>query len=80
MHANSVNYDFLGEEDFPSAMETVVKPWLQKHTTNAHFSTSDGLKLNYYIVTPDNPVGSLTLVHGMAEFWGKYYVIMTSVT
>ena len=72
MQENSVDLRFLGEEDFLSAMENVVKPWLLEHTKQALFSTADGLKLNYYVVTPENPVASLTLVHGMAEFWGKY--------
>ncbi len=67
-----MNYSFLGEDDFPAAMENVVNPWLLEHTENALLSTAKGLKLNYYVVTPDNPVASLTIVHGMAEFWGKY--------
>ena len=68
---NKIN--FLGEDDFLSAMETENKKWRKEKVVRGSLKSFDGTKLNYYTVSPENPVGSVTIVHGMAEFWGKYH-------
>lgn len=63
----------LGEDDFLSAMENENKKWRKEHVTRGTLTSFDGTRLNYYIATPKEPRGSITIVHGMGEFWGKYH-------
>lgn len=67
------NISFLGEDDFLSAMEKENKKWRTEKVVRGSLKSFDGTKLNYYVAAPDNPVGSVTIVHGMAEFWAKYH-------
>ncbi len=64
---------FLGEEGFLAAMEEENKKWRKTHVTRGSLRSFDGAKLNYYVASPENPVASVTLVHGLGEFWGKYH-------
>ncbi|WP_029230700.1 alpha/beta fold hydrolase [Butyrivibrio sp. VCB2006] len=63
----------LGEDDFLSAMENENKKWRNECVTRGSLSSFDGTKLSYYVASPNKPIGSVTIVHGMAEFWGKYH-------
>lgn len=67
------NIKFLGEDDFLPAMETEIRSWRKEKVVNGKLKTFDGINLNYYVAKPENPKGSVTIVHGMAEFWGKYH-------
>ena len=65
---------FLGEEDFLSAMENENKPWRKSHVVRGQLKGRDNIDFNYYIATPDEaPRGSITIVHGLGEFFGKYH-------
>lgn len=68
---NTIN--FLGEDDFLKAMETENKKWRKEHVVRGSLKSFDGTNLNYYVATPDNPKASLTIVHGLSEFFGKYH-------
>jgi lysophospholipase len=65
--------NFLGEDDFLPAMENDICPFLEEHTRRGQLTSFDNTRLNYYVITPDSPIASLTFVHGMAEFFGKYH-------
>ena len=64
---------FLGEEGFLAAMEEENKKWRKQYVTRGSLRSFDGAKLNYYVASPENPIASVTLVHGLGEFWGKYH-------
>ena len=64
---------FLGEDDFLSAMENEIKKWRKENVTRGTLTSFDGTRLNYYIASPQNPKASITIVHGLGEFWGKYH-------
>ena len=64
---------FLGEDDFLPAMENEIKKWQKEKVTRGTITSFDGTRLNYYTVCPENPKASVVIVHGMAEFWPKYY-------
>ncbi len=65
---------FLGEDDFLSAMETENKLWRTKYVTRGQLKGPDGTDFNYYIANPKGePRASITLVHGLDEFFGKYH-------
>ncbi|WP_051688695.1 alpha/beta hydrolase [Butyrivibrio sp. AE2032] len=63
---------FLGEDDFLEVMTTENEEWKRNFVTQGSFSNPEGLKFNYYIATPEAPKGAVVIVHGMAEFFGKY--------
>lgn len=42
------------------------------HVKTGYLSGAGGLKLHYQVRRPDSPVGSLVLVHGLAEHSGRY--------
>ncbi|WP_051544908.1 alpha/beta fold hydrolase [Butyrivibrio sp. MC2021] len=68
------NIRFLGEEDFLSAMEKENKPWRKDHVVRGQLKGADNIDFNYYIVSPDGPPkASITFVHGLGEFFGKYH-------
>ena len=64
---------FLGEEDFLPVMNNEIKKWRKDRVVRGTITSFDGTHLNYYIASPENPKASITIVHGMAEFWPKYY-------
>lgn len=64
---------FLGEDDFLSTMEKENKKWRKECVVRGSLKSFDTTKLNYYVATPPNPKGSITIVHGMGEFFGKYH-------
>lgn len=68
------NVRFLGEEDFLSAMENENKIWRKEHVTRGRLKGRDGTDFNYYICSPDaQPKASITLIHGLGEFFGKFH-------
>ncbi len=64
---------FLGEDDFLPAINGEIKTWRKECVTRGSITSFDGTHLNYYTATPDNPKAAVVFVHGMAEFWPKYY-------
>lgn len=74
---------FLGEEDFRSAMDHENKTWRDNCVTKGSITSFDGTRLNYYIADPQgiteqnseypDPTVSITIVHGLGEFFAKYY-------
>ncbi|WP_051538076.1 alpha/beta fold hydrolase [Butyrivibrio proteoclasticus] len=64
---------FLGEDEFLSVMDTENRKWRKSEVVRGSLSSFDGTKLSYYVVTPENPKASITIVHGMGEFFGKYH-------
>ena len=63
---------FLGEDDFLSAMENENKAWFDEAAKPGTLKSFDGANLRYFVFTPDAPKASVVIVHGMAEFIGKY--------
>lgn len=69
---NSVR--LLGEEDFLFAMENENKVWRKKCVTRGQLRGRDNIDFNYYICDPEKePRASITLVHGLGEFFGKFH-------
>ncbi len=64
---------FLGEDDFLSVMESDNKKWRETIVKQGKVKSSDGISLNYYCAVPENPKAAVVVVHGMAEFYGKYW-------
>lgn len=64
---------FLGEEDFLPAMEKENRLWREQHVTQGDMESFDGVKLRYYRAEAENPKGSIVMVHGFCEFFGKYH-------
>jgi len=63
---------FFGEEEFPLQMEG-LQPWLQNKVQQGDFHTTDGMRLHYYYGVPEHAYGTVVLVHGFCEFFGKYH-------
>lgn len=63
---------FLGEDDFLSSMESENNEWFDKAMVRGTLESFDNTKLNYYIFTQGTPKANVVIVHGMAEFIGKY--------
>lgn len=63
---------FLGEDDFLSAMENENKAWFEENAKEGFLESFDGTRLRYYIFSPESPRANIVIVHGMAEFIGKY--------
>lgn len=63
---------FLGEDDFLSSMENENKNWFDSNVTSDMIESFDGTKLRYFTASPQNPRACVVVVHGMAEFIGKY--------
>jgi lysophospholipase len=68
-----IDFDFLGEDDFPGAMAKENKAFRETCVEQGTISAPDGTGLNYYIAAPKDPKASLLIVHGMGEFFGKYH-------
>ena len=64
---------FLGETDFLPVMQNENRKWRDDHVIRGTMTTSDNLRLNYYMTEPKNPIASIVFVHGMGEFFGKYH-------
>ncbi len=67
------NLAFLGEDDFLPVMESENKTWRETCVEKSELISFDGTKLVYYHTCPENPKATVVLVHGMAEFFGKYH-------
>ena len=68
------NVKLLGEEDFLSAMENEVKDWRKKYVTRGQLKGRGNIDFNYYVCDPEGaPKASITLVHGLGEFFGKFH-------
>ena len=68
-----IDIKFLGEEDFLPAMNNEIKTWRETIVKQDSIQSFDGTRLNYYVATPENPKACVVVVHGMAEFYGKYH-------
>ena len=63
---------YLGEEDYLPFMEKENEEWKNTCVKQDVFTSFDGCKLNFYRATPKDPKAVVVIVHGMAEFFGKY--------
>ena len=63
---------YLGEEDYLPVMEKENEEWKNTCVKQDVFTSFDGCKLNFYRATPKDPKAVVVIVHGMAEFFGKY--------
>ncbi len=71
---SAINYiSFIGEEDFLPTMNSANKSWRDNNVVNATFTTSGGIKLNYYKAVNKDAKAVIVIVHGYCEFWGKYH-------
>ena len=66
------NIEFLGEDNFLPVMEKENETWFRDFVKQGTLESFDGTRLRYYYACPDSPKGCVTIVHGMAEFFGKY--------
>lgn len=66
------NLCFLGEDDFTEVMTTENEAFVRDHVKRDALKADDGTVLNFYHACPDDPKASVVIVHGMAEFFGKY--------
>ena len=64
---------FLGEEDFLPVINNEIRKWRTDWVTRGMITSFDGTHLNYYIASPENPKACVVIVHGLGEFWPKYY-------
>lgn len=60
------------EDDFSQAMAGIIEPWVAGSVSEGYLLTGDGARLHYYFGLADQPVGSVVIVHGFCEFFGKY--------
>ncbi|MEE8836814.1 MAG: alpha/beta fold hydrolase [Eubacteriales bacterium] len=65
----------LGEGDFDERMRTENEPWRRSTVTDGSIRGFDGTELHYYRAMHDHPKGSIVIVHGFCEFWGKYHEV-----
>ena len=68
----NTNLCFLGEDDYIDVMTTENEAFVRDHVKRDTLKTGDQTVLNYYHACPDEPKASVVIVHGMAEFFGKY--------
>ncbi len=68
----NMNLCFLGEDDYIDVMSTENEIFVREHVKRDSFRTPDGTSLCYYHACPDDPKAAVVMVHGMAEFFGKY--------
>ncbi len=68
--------EFFGEENFIEKMAE-LKPWLEHEVQDGYFHTTDGVKLHYCYAIPKDvtPKGTIVMVHGFCEFFGKYHEV-----
>lgn len=64
---------FLGESDYLPAMEGENRKWRETQVQAGSFAAPDGVKLQYYYGIPENPAGSIVMVHGFCEFFAKFH-------
>ena len=63
----------LGEADYLPVMESDNKKWRENQVEQGTFATADDVKLQYYYAVPEEPAGSIVIVHGFCEFFAKYH-------
>lgn len=61
------------EKGFESAVDTVIKPWLQEHVTDGIFSSFDDSRIRFYRAERENAKAVVVMVHGFCEFFGKFH-------
>ena len=50
-----------------------IDPWLRDHVTDGYLESFDGLSLHYYKAVHPQERGTIVMVHGFCEFFGKYH-------
>ena len=68
----NMNLCFLGEDDYTDVMSTENEIFVRDHVKRSFFRVSDGTQLCFCHARPDDPKAAVVIVHGMAEFFGKY--------
>ncbi len=63
---------FYGEDDYLNFINNEGEAFVKNNVKRHIFEASDGTELNYYNACPENPRAAVVIVHGMAEFFGKY--------
>ncbi len=63
----------LGERDFLPFMKNEGKEWRKSAVKKVRFQSFDGVTLQSYYGIPEGAKGAVVVVHGFAEFFGKYH-------
>lgn len=67
---NMIPYDDSG---FTEAIDTTLKPWLEKHVSGGQFESFDKTKIQYYQAVRPDAKAVIVMLHGFTEFFGKYH-------
>lgn len=62
-------------DSFSYRMEHTILPWIESSVSSGYTITSDGTHLRYYYAHHPEEIGSITIVHGLCEFFGKYHEV-----
>lgn len=68
-----MSFRFISEQEFPSALDSTIRPFLDEHVIHEMINSQDGTELSAYYALQDHPRGTAVFVHGFCEFFGKYH-------
>ena len=60
-------------ENYRSFVQTVLRPWLNRHVKSGFFHSYDGASIHYYYALNRKAKGAIVMVHGFCEFFGKHH-------
>ena len=71
-----MNIEIFSDEEYNTALEDVILPWVKEHLIEEDFNSFDGGRLHYYYALRDDARAAIVISHGFCEFVGKYYEMM----
>jgi len=63
----------LGEDDYNDQMNGRVIPFVEEKVVREYVTAEDGTSLAYYYALQEEPKGTVVMLHGFCEFFGKYH-------
>lgn len=54
-------------------LKEVIAPWIAANAVNEKITETDGVVLNTYHAIHAEALGTIVMIHGFCEFFGKYH-------
>lgn len=70
------NNFYILDNNFSSAMENIVEPFINDMKSEGYLKNNEGIKLHYCFMKNENPKGNIVISHGFTEFMDVYYEMM----
>lgn len=65
-----------GEEEFDSALENCIKPWIKECLKEGYLKNTQGMLLHYHYAQHPSEKAMVVFSHGFCEFISKYHELM----